>query len=95
MDGISSAVTGHTNVGVPTYRGDASDRENMKNVMVYERTPLKSKQLKRTFMAKQTNDINRLSTMQIFRRLYQRHQVLVWEAALAVTWTWILVSKFN
>lgn len=63
--------------------------------MTYERVPLKRTHLKRKAMNKLNNDITVMSTPEVLRRLYKRHEVGVWETITVISWIAILVSKFN
>lgn len=62
--------------------------------MTYERTP-RTRLRFRSFTAKQTNDITKLSTPEVLRRLYHRHELLVWEAATILTWIWLIWEKLG
>lgn len=51
--------------------------------------------IKRKAIQKMINDITKLPTLEIVRRLYKRHSVGVWEILLAVTWFWVVWEKLN
>jgi hypothetical protein len=56
--------------------------------MKYEETPIKPKQfIKRKSVMKLTNDITKLPTHEILRRLYKRHSVGVWMTLNIAAWT--------
>ena len=63
--------------------------------MTYERSKKTPVVVTRKAANRLNNDINVMPTHEVFRRLYKRHSVGVWETITAVTWVIVLVSKLN
>lgn len=68
-------------------------RTKIHDGMRYEKTPVKI--IRRKAIAKMTNDITKLSTLEILRRLFKRHETLVLYLALTMTWTMIFIHALG
>lgn len=59
----------------------------------YEMTS--KKLVKRSAIAKFTNDITKLSTRQIFMRLYRRHELIFWQTVTGMLLAFMLVAYWQ
>lgn len=66
----------------------------MTSGMTYEKVPIR-RVIKRKAVAKYTTDMSKLSTLRILSYLYKRHQVIILELLVVITWTWLLVTNIT
>lgn len=63
------------------------------SAMKYEKTGLTAPLIKRKFAASLTKDITKLSTFRILVYVYRRHELGILQLAVAVTFTWAILSN--
>jgi hypothetical protein len=59
--------------------------------MQYEKTPLVRPRIRRTFAANHTNDMRKLSSVQVLMRLYKRHETDILTVVVAVEFAMLIV----